>query len=88
MEIHIDILKAVASGKNKPTHIMYRANLCWTRLKKHLDFLMKCDLIQKIRNKDDSIFMLSEKGRNTLQYYKIRFEEKNILLPNEVYIKK
>jgi len=44
MEIYIDILKAVAEGKRKPTHIMYRANLSWTRLRKYIDFLISQDL--------------------------------------------
>ena len=55
MEILIDILKAVAKGNEKPTHIMYKANLSWKRLQEQLDFLLKQDMQKNI----EPIFLIS-----------------------------
>ena len=48
MEMYIDILKVMA--KNEPiklTHVMYKANLNCSVLKKNLDFLIKQNLIEE-----------------------------------------
>ena len=88
MEILVDILKAVADGKQKPTHIMYRANLSWTRLKNHLSFLMGQDLLEEGRNKEGSIYMITTKGKEALGYYgKLRAElYHKRTIPTEVYV--
>jgi predicted transcriptional regulator len=89
MEIYIDILKAVAEGKKKPTHIMYRANLSWTRLKRYIDFLISQDLLQERINDGSSVFALTTKGKDVIGYFK-RIEgelyTKNKALPSEVYV--
>ncbi len=89
MEIYIDILKAVAEGKRKPTHIMYRANLSWTRLRKYIDFLISQDLLQERITEGASVFALTTKGKDVIGYFK-RIEgelyTKNKALPAEVYV--
>ena len=40
IEIHMDILRAVSEGREKPTHIMYRANLSWSKLKNSIENLI------------------------------------------------
>jgi predicted transcriptional regulator len=89
MEIYIDILKAVAEGKKKPTHIMYRANLSWTRLRRYIDFLISQDLLQEKVNEGSSIFLLTLKGKDVIGYFK-RIEgelyTKKKTLPSEVYV--
>ncbi len=88
MEIYIDILKAVAEGRRKPTHIMYRANLSWTRLNRYLDFLISQDLIQEA-NEGTISFALTQKGKDVLVYFK-RIESelyaKKRAIPPEVYV--
>jgi len=89
MELYIDILKAVADGRQKPTHIMYRANLSWTRLKKHLDFLVSQDLLTRAELDETVIFSMTPKGKEVLGYYrKIEGElyNKKKVLPSEVYV--
>jgi predicted transcriptional regulator len=89
MEIYIDILKAVAEGKKKPTHVMYRANLSWTRLRKYIDFLISQDLLQERVNEGASTFTLTIKGKDVIGYFK-RIEgelyTKKKALPSEVYV--
>jgi len=89
MENFIDILKAVAEGRQKPTHIMYRANLSWTRLKRQLDFLTKQDLLKKEGSEEGTIFLITEKGKDVLGYFKKLEGElyyKKKILPTEVYV--
>ena len=89
MEIYIDILKAVADGKRRPTHIMYRANLSWTRLKKYLDFLMSQGLLRETLDDGATIFAITPKGKDVLGYFK-RIESvlysTNRVVPSEVYV--
>ena len=89
MEILIDILKAVANGKRKPTHIMYKANLSWTRLKKQLDFLTKQELLVNTVAEEGTIYKITPKGKEVLEYFKKIEGElyyKKRALPTEVYI--
>jgi predicted transcriptional regulator len=89
MEIYIDILKAVAEGKKKPTHIMYRANLSWTRLKRYIDFLISQDLLQEKTTEGTTVFMLTPKGKDVIGYFK-RIEgtlyHTGRAIPSEVYV--
>jgi predicted transcriptional regulator len=89
MEIYVDILKAVAEGKKKPTHIMYRANLSWTRLKRYIDFLINQGLLQEEINIGASVFTLTTKGKDVIGYFK-RIEgelyTKNKAIPSVVYM--
>jgi len=89
MEIYIDILKAVAEGKKKPTHIMYRANLSWTRLRRYIDFLISQDLLQEKIIDDASVFTLTTKGKDVIGYFR-RVEGELFTnkkpLPSEVYV--
>jgi len=69
-EVCLDILKAVAEGRKRPTHIMYRANLSWVRLKKYLDFLIAKGLLKKnVSGSGGAVFSLTEKGREVVKYY-------------------
>ena len=72
LEICLDILKAVAEGRRKPTHIMYRANLSWVRLKKYINFLIAWGLLREVMNDNDqnsSHFSLTRKGKEVVKYY-------------------
>ncbi len=68
-EIHIDILKAVAEGKQKPTHVMYRANLTWKRLKKHVDFLVDHGLLVEEKDGRTKIISITSSGKDVVWYH-------------------
>jgi predicted transcriptional regulator len=68
-EIYIDILKAVAEGKQKPTHIMYRANLTWKRLKKYMNFLVVHDLLIEEKDRGTKILSLTSSGKDIVWYH-------------------
>ncbi len=68
-EIYIDILKAVSEGRHKPTHIMYRANLTWKRLKKHTEFLVAHGLLFEENNGETKVFNLTPNGKELVWYH-------------------
>ncbi len=87
MEIHIDILRAVAEGRQKPTRIMYRANLAWTRLRKYLDFLINRNLLRREEIDGSEIFSLTKTGKEVLAYYKrVEYEmhRRTKAIPSEI----
>ena len=69
MEIQMDILRAVANGREKPTHIMYRVNLSWIRLQKCLDILVKQNLLREKMDSANLVYTLTQKGKEVLSYY-------------------
>ena len=60
-EIYIDILTEIKNGKAIPTHIMYGANLSWTRLKHTLETFTAKGLVDEQTR--------TGKGDNVLNYF-------------------
>jgi len=79
MEILLDVLEAVAEGRRKPTHIMYRANLSWTRLTRNLDFLVKQDLLERTEV-GGTTYRITQRGKDVLEY--------SNKIKNEIYLQK
>ena len=69
LETYIAILKAIHSGANKPTHIMYKANLAWTRMLKYLDFLVCQGLIEECVEEEGKRYYITRKGIMVLNYF-------------------
>jgi len=65
-EIYIDILKAVSEGRQKPTHVMYRANLTWKRLKKHVSFLVAHGLLIEDKQGRTKILSITSSGKDVV----------------------
>lgn len=60
-------------GKIKPTHLMYKANLSHTQMKKYLEGLEKNSFTEK----KDSIIEITQKGREFfIKYQQMREFEK------------
>jgi len=70
MEIYIDILHVISEGNLKPTHVMYKANLSWARLMKHLRFLQSQDLVTFVQGGGAERYEITEKGREVLSYFR------------------
>jgi len=88
MEILLDMLEAVAGGRQKPTHIMYRANLSWSRLTKHLDLLLKQGLLMRTEV-DGTLYRITRRGKEVLEYsnrVRSEFYPRNRTFPTEVYV--
>ncbi len=83
LEIILNILSAVRDGVDKPTRIMYAANLSWRPSQRVLSSLMEQGLVEvrvgsgKFRKR----YVITEKGANVLDY----FEKANEVLPKDAY---
>lgn len=75
LELHLEVLEAIRNGKEKPTWIMYEANLSWTSLRDILFSLVTQDLVEEIdmtesRDKrTDRIYRVTEKGERLIRYF-------------------
>ena len=73
LEIMLKVLTAIRDGENKPTRIMYAANMSWNPTQKVLAKLVGEDLIrvtEKPGNKRaKKRYELTEKGSNVLRYF-------------------
>jgi predicted transcriptional regulator len=73
-EIYVDVLAEIKNGSNKPTQIMYAANLSWRPLQEILGSLVTQGLISEIgediKDKRTKVqFDLTVKGENVVRYY-------------------
>jgi len=83
LEIILTILTNIREGEEKPTRIMYAANMSWTPTKKILSSLVEQGLI-KVKNtqgrgRSKQRYLITEKGINLLNY----FAKGNEILPLE-----
>lgn len=73
METYCDILRAIGAGAEKPTHIMYKANLSWTVMQSYIKALETRGLLTTIETEGKRLYHLSEKGFQLLsQFLSIR----------------
>jgi predicted transcriptional regulator len=70
MEIMCDVLDVVASGVEKPTHIIYHANISWKVLNEMLRVLIANKLLTKDSEGKRAVYKLTDKGFSALNLYK------------------
>jgi predicted transcriptional regulator len=67
VQILTDILTLSLKGV-KATHLMYKANLSYSTLRKYLSAALKNGLIRKVCNNDGStVYFITEKGKLVLE---------------------
>ncbi len=73
LNIQLEVLKAVREGVDKPTRIMYAANMSWNPVRKILDSLVDGGLLSVISNtvgkRAKRRFEITEKGVSVLNYF-------------------
>jgi predicted transcriptional regulator len=73
-EIRLKVLSVVKGGVDKPTRIMYAANLSWKPTQRILGDLVTQGFLQEIVVSDDNRsrrrYRITEKGLNVLAYFK------------------
>ncbi len=69
LEAAIDVLAAVESGIQKPTHLMYRANLSWASLQENVNALMRSGLIREASLAGHKRYEVTDKGERVLRNY-------------------
>ncbi|QQG49318.1 MAG: hypothetical protein HY247_03130 [archaeon] len=70
MEILCDILEVVSSGMEKPTHIIYKANISWKVLNNSLKTLLSNGLVFRSNEGKRDVYKLTDKGYAALGLYK------------------
>jgi predicted transcriptional regulator len=83
LEIRLKILAAVREGVDKPTRIMYAANMSWKPVQRILSHLVEQGLLEEVLNiksrQSKRRYQITEKGEQVLDY----FEKAKDLLPLE-----
>lgn len=83
LEIRLNILSAVKDGVDKPTRIMYAANMSWKPVQKILSHLVDQGLLEERVNvgnrQSKRRYTITEKGVRVLDY----FEKAKEILPIE-----
>lgn len=65
----MDMLVAVKEGAEKPTQIMYKANLSWVALQTHLKSLLEKGLLHWAADGTRKRYELTLKGSNVMYSY-------------------
>ena len=74
LEIYFDVLRTIKLGWNKPTRIMYGANLSWKPLQKILDsmisqgYIRECLLEDNKDRRTNRCYELTQRGENVINY--------------------
>jgi predicted transcriptional regulator len=79
METYCDILRAIGAGAEKPTHILYKANLSWTVMQGYIRALEAQGLIVAVVDDGKKLYHLSEKGYQLLKQFLTIREDLNLL---------
>ena len=89
LELILDVLEAVMNDTEKPTRIMYEANLSWTILNEILSSLVSQSLLEEIdtsRSRDrrnNRVYRITKKGETVVRFYRnaeklLKTDEPNI----------
>ena len=76
LELILDVLEAVMNDTEKPTRIMYEANLSWTILNEILSSLVSQSLLEEIdtsRSRDrrnNRVYKITKKGETVVRFYR------------------
>ncbi len=79
METLCDIVKAIGAGAEKPTHIMYKANLSWTVMQGYIKDLETQGVVFSQDSDGKRLYKLTEKGYILLKQYVSIKEDLNLL---------
>jgi len=72
--MYLDVLQAIKKGIQKPTRIMYRTNTSWNPLMEVLDTMMIQGLIEAEKQGRHTLYKITEKGINVLNYFREAME--------------
>ena len=83
LEITLTILSTILDGVDKPTRIMYAANMSWKPVQRILSHLVEQGLLEKISNTESRQsrirYQITEKGKKVIDY----FENAEEIMPLE-----
>ena len=68
-EISCDILKLIFDGEEKPTKLMFKANISWNVIKEILEILVKKELVTEHMIGKVKRYKITDKGIQVISYY-------------------
>ncbi len=71
----MDILRSIHEGAEKPTQIMYKANLSWVGLQEHLQGLLQSALIRDVQYGNRRKYELTDKAIALMMTYRSMVQE-------------
>ena len=74
LDIYFDLLQVLELGVDKPTRIMYSANLSWKTLNEILSTLISKGFIKEVYVKTSKRYRITEIGHNALSYHRKSIE--------------
>lgn len=69
IELYVDILQAIANGRESPARIVYAANLSYDRVVRHISFLEEQNLVKRIEGKKKR-YRVTSRGIDVIRYFK------------------
>ena len=75
LDLYLEVLGAIKNGTEKPTRIMYEANLSWRILNEVLSSLTVQDLVEEVDVSDsrdkrtNTVYRITGKGEALLRYF-------------------
>lgn len=69
METYCEIVKAVGAGAQRPTHIMYKANLSWSVMQDYVKNLESNGIVASAVVEGKRVYQLTQKGFTLLNKY-------------------
>ena len=79
LEIKMDVLRVVSTGIDRPTQIMYKANLSWIALQSNLKSLVTSNLLREEDLGSRKRYELTQRGFEILSTYQKVVDAMNAL---------
>jgi predicted transcriptional regulator len=70
LEIYLEVLDVVRHDVDKPTRIMYAANISWKPLQEIIATLLENGLIHEEETKLSKRYTITDKGKSALSYFR------------------
>ena len=72
IEIINDILVSIQgkNGKIKPTHLLYKSNLSYKKMKEYIDELIKKEMMNEKEVDENRYYVITEKGLKFISEFK------------------
>ena len=81
LEIKMDVLRVVASGIDRPTQVMYKANLSWIALQSNLKSLVGSGFLREEELGNRKRYELTQRGHEILGSFQKVLEAMGTLPP-------
>ena len=68
VERYVDVLRSIYYGYNSPLSMSYDSVLSYDGVMNCINFLVKCGLVQKLKEKKRKEYMITDRGKEVIEY--------------------